>query len=85
LADTVVVAAGRKGSVEYAGLVGVMGISISSEEESVDTDIELMGVLSAESGLRAEVGVDGMKHGRTCLTKRFPVRYHCTVDVDAFE
>lgn len=74
--DTVVIGTSKKGSAEYAGLVGVIGMSISSEEESVETDIELIGVLRAESGLRAEVGVDGMKQGRTCLTKRFPVRYH---------
>ena len=67
-----------KNGSEQAGVVGVTGISLSSDEESVDTDIELMGVLRAESGLR-ETGVVGNRQGKTCRTYRFPVKYHCTV------
>lgn len=62
-------------SEENIGLVGVMGMSISSEE-SVETDIELIGVLSAESGFRDETGVAGTSDGRTTRAKWLPVRYH---------
>lgn len=57
-----------KGSDEKIGLVGVIGMSMSSDE-SVDTDIELIGVLSAESGFRDDTGVTGTSAGSTSRTK----------------